>query len=166
MMARVYLALGSNVGNRYSHIKNTIALLGQEISNLRISKIYETKPTGYEKQDNFLNAALEGDTVLFPRELLELTRRVEKTVGRVQRFRWGPREIDIDILFYDDLVVVYDDPQLEIPHPRIHERDFVLKPLMDLNENLVHPVHKKTVKQMYNELPKDKRVVLRVYANE
>lgn len=151
-MAKIYLALGSNVGDRLSNIKNAISLLKGNVSSIKLSKIYETKPVGYTDQGNFINAAIEGRTALSPDALLAFTQKVEIDVGRIRRFRWGPREIDIDILFYDDLV--YHDQKLEIPHPRLQERDFVLKPLIDLNPKLMHPLYKKTVKQLYDQLPK------------
>jgi len=105
---------------------------------------------GYENQEDFINTVLKGYTVLSPLELLDFTKSIEKEIGRVYRFHWGPREIDIDILFFDDLVV--DIENLKIPHPRLHERDFVLLPLKDLDENFIHPIFNKTVKELIKDL--------------
>jgi 2-amino-4-hydroxy-6-hydroxymethyldihydropteridine diphosphokinase len=157
-MVTVYLALGSNVGDRLSHIRQATDLLEKEIHNLKRSHVYESRPFGYTEQDNFLNAAVEGTTNLSVAKLLKFLKGVEKTVGRVESFHWGPREIDIDILFYGDLS--YHGKGLDIPHPGIRERDFVLRPLMDLNKNLVHPVYGKTVQQLYDELKKEDLYVI------
>jgi len=146
----VYLALGSNVGDKKEHIENAVTLLGKKIKEITVAKLYETKPMYYENQENFLNTALRGETTLSPEELLQFVKQVEKKVGRKDRFRNGPREIDIDILFYDNLIL--ETNTLQIPHPRIQERDFVLKPFMDLDPNFVHPVLEKTMKELYNQL--------------
>ncbi|MGD0331044.1 MAG: 2-amino-4-hydroxy-6-hydroxymethyldihydropteridine diphosphokinase [Nitrososphaeria archaeon] len=157
-MAKIYLALGSNVGDRASNLKKAIELLRRKIQEIKLSLVYETKPVGYEKQDNFLNMVLEGKTELSPIQLLEFVKQVEKDTGRIRRFNGGPREIDVDILFYDDLI--YHDGQLDIPHPRLHERDFVLRPLMDLNPEIIHPIYKKAVGQLYSEIPKNDLSIL------
>ncbi len=152
-MNKVFLGLGSNVGDRKKNIKEAINLLSREIKNVKIAKIYISKAVGYEEQANFLNTVISGYTSLDVEQFFKFIKDVEKKVGRKYRFRWGPREIDIDILFFDDLV--YESETLKIPHPRIQERDFVLKPLIDLEENLIHPVFKKTVKSLFNELKED-----------
>ncbi len=157
----VYLGLGANVGKKKENIEKTIELLGLSISDINLSKIYETKPWGYKKQDNFLNAVVKGKTTLSPGELLELTKSIEKKIGRVYRFRWGPREIDIDILFYNN--TVHKEISLEIPHPRLHLRDFVLKPLMDIDSNFVHPILKKAVHQLYKELSEADLSIVKIY---
>ncbi len=157
-MAKIYLALGSNVGNKAANLKKAVKLLSKKIKVVNLSLVYETRPVGYEKQDNFLNMALVGSTKLSPNALLLFVKGAEKKTGRIYRFRWGPREIDIDILFYDQLVS--HDKKLEIPHKRLHKRDFVLKPLMDLNPELLHPVYKKTVRELYYKIPKSKLSVL------
>ena len=153
-MSKVYLALGSNVGERLSNLRNAANLLAEHISNMKVSLVYETRPMGYLMQSNFLNAAITGDTVLAPDELLKFTKSVENKIGKVNRFKWGPREIDIDLLLYDDLICRGE--MVEVPHPRIQERDFVLRPLMDLDPELMHPLYKKTVRQLYEQLPKTK----------
>lgn len=142
----IFLGLGANVGDKKKNLKKAIDLLNENIINIKLSKFYETEPWGYEDQDNFLNIAIRGKTSLLPIELLKFVKDVEKKVGRIERFKWGPREIDIDILFYDDLI--YKDSDLQIPHPYLHERDFALSPLMDLDPNLVHPILKRTIRHI------------------
>ncbi len=142
----IFLGIGSNVGNRKKHIESAVNYLEEKISGLQLSKLYETKPWGYKNQDDFLNAVIKGKTSLSSLKLFQFVKTIEKKVGRIKRFKWGPREIDIDILFYDNLI--YKDKNLEIPHPRLHEREFVLSPLMDLDPDLVHPVFKKTIRHI------------------
>ncbi|ACN99500.1 2-amino-4-hydroxy-6-hydroxymethyldihydropteridine pyrophosphokinase [Sulfurihydrogenibium azorense Az-Fu1] len=149
-MNKIFLGLGSNVGDRLTNLNRAIKILSDKIQILKVSKIYETKPIGVENQPDFLNMAVMGQTELDHLSLFEFVKNVEKQVGRVYRYRWGPREIDIDILFYNDLI--YKSKALEIPHPRLHERDFVLKPLMDLDPDFIHPVFKKSIRELYEEL--------------
>ena len=146
----IFLALGSNVGNKKQHITNAILTLSKQISNILAAKLYETKPMYYEKQDMFVNTVIKGKTDLSPQELIMFVKRTEKDLGRQERFRNGPREIDIDILFYDQLI--YENPDLIIPHPRISERKFVLEPFMDIDPDFFHPVLKKTIKELFTEL--------------
>jgi 2-amino-4-hydroxy-6-hydroxymethyldihydropteridine diphosphokinase len=146
----VFLALGSNVGNKEQHITNAILALSKQLSNIVSAKLYETKPMYYEAQDIFVNTVIKGQTDLSPQELIIFVKHTEKDLGRQKRFRNGPREIDIDILFYDQLI--YESPDLVIPHPRISEREFVLKPFMDIDPNFFHPVLKKTIKELFTEL--------------
>lgn len=156
----VYLGLGANVGDKKKNIQRAIDSLSKKLADVRVAPIYETKPWGYTKQGNFLNTVVCGITSLSPIELLHFVKAIEKEIGRIKRFRFGPREIDIDILFYDDLIV--DEPDLKIPHPTIPERDFVLKPLMDLAPDFIHPIFKKTVKEIYGELPEDSYTIIRI----
>ena len=157
---QIYLALGSNIENRKQHIETAIVLLCEKVRGITIASLYETKPRYFEDQNNFLNTVLRGHTNLEPRELLQFTQAVQKDVGRVQRFRNGPREIDIDILFYDN--VVYKDEELEIPHPRLQERDFVLQPFSDINPDFSHPVLKKTIRELLATIPERQRSVIKV----
>jgi 2-amino-4-hydroxy-6-hydroxymethyldihydropteridine diphosphokinase len=110
------------------------------------SRVYETPPWGFEEQPKFLNQVVKANTYLDPEPLLKHLKRLEVALGRQESFPNGPRLIDIDLLFYDDLVV--NKPSLVIPHPRLHERGFVLLPLMDIAPNLVHPVQQKTVQEL------------------
>ena len=102
-----------------------------------VSSVYETKPFGYKDQENFLNAAVRIYTDYSPAELFSLLKRIETDSGRTETIKWGPREIDLDILFYNDLI--YNDENISIPHKGITERDFVLVPLCEINPELVHP---------------------------
>jgi 2-amino-4-hydroxy-6-hydroxymethyldihydropteridine diphosphokinase len=145
-MNEVYLGLGSNLGDRLLNLNKAIELLSEKIQILKKSKIYVSKAVGYTDQPDFYNMVLYGKTDLSPKELFNFIKDVEKNVGRVYRFHWGPREIDIDILFYNDLV--YKSDKLNIPHPRLHERDFVLLPLIELNPKLFHPVLNKRVSDL------------------
>jgi 2-amino-4-hydroxy-6-hydroxymethyldihydropteridine diphosphokinase len=158
-MTDIFLALGSNIENRKQHIETAIALLREKVQDITVAPLYETKPQYFEDQQNFLNTVLSGYTDLKPWELLQFTKTVQQEVGRVERFRNGPREIDIDILFYDN--EVYKGEELEIPHPRLQERDFVLQPFADLNPNFFHPVLKKTIRELLNRLPEEHRSVIK-----
>ncbi|MCF6154049.1 MAG: 2-amino-4-hydroxy-6-hydroxymethyldihydropteridine diphosphokinase [Candidatus Brocadia sp.] len=151
-MVPVSIGLGSNVGDRarnlfsaYDHIITT-----KGIQPLKLSRFYETAPVGGPSQPMFLNAVLIVETVMSPHQLLERFQRIEALMGRVRSVKWGPRNIDIDILLYGDKTV--DDRQLKIPHPLIHTRLFVLEPFVEIAPNVVHPVFKKTILQLYKEL--------------
>jgi 2-amino-4-hydroxy-6-hydroxymethyldihydropteridine diphosphokinase len=131
-VTRAYLALGSNVGDRLATLERAVALL-DAVDGLRVvrtSRVYETAPVG-PPQPNYLNAAVEVETVLEPRALLEACLAVERRLGRERLERWGPRTLDVDVLTFDDLEV--DEPGLVIPHPRMHRRAFVLVLLRDLD---------------------------------
>ena len=145
----VYIALGTNLGDRRANLKEAIAALSPQLDVKTRSQIYETPPWGYEDQPKFLNQVIQAQTYLEPELLLKHLKRLEVALGRKESFRNGPRLIDIDILFYDELVL--NKPSLVIPHPRLHKRGFVLLPLMDIAPELVHPVHQKTVREMAAE---------------
>ena len=142
----VYLALGTNLGDRLSNLKQAIAALTPQLEVKAKSQVYETPPWGFEDQPKFLNQVIKATTYLEPEPLLKHLKRLEVALGRQESFPNGPRLIDMDILFYDDLVL--DKPSIVIPHPRLHERGFVLLPLMEIAPNLVHPVNKKSVSEM------------------
>jgi 2-amino-4-hydroxy-6-hydroxymethyldihydropteridine diphosphokinase len=143
----VYLGLGSNVGDREAMLRSALEDLDRpELRLLRASGIYETEPIGLREQRWFLNLAAEFDCELFPRQLLQRTQRTERHYGRLRTLPNGPRTLDIDILLYGNAVVRTEG--LEIPHPRLHERRFVLAPLAELNPELRDPVSGKTVKTM------------------
>ena len=142
----LYLSLGSNLEDRLANLKQAVASLPPQMEVKAKSQIYETPPWGYEDQPMFLNLALRATTYLEPLPLLRHLKRLEVALGRQATFRNGPRTIDIDILFYDNLVL--DTPALVIPHPRLHERGFVLLPMMDIAPDLVHPVMKKSIREL------------------
>ncbi|MEW6094563.1 MAG: 2-amino-4-hydroxy-6-hydroxymethyldihydropteridine diphosphokinase [Chloroflexota bacterium] len=142
----VYLALGTNLGERTANLRRAIQSLPPAVTVLAESPVYATPPWGVTGQPNFLNMALKGETRLPPLGLLKRLKQLEGELGRVPSVRYGPRLIDIDILFYADLVL--DTPQLTLPHPRLHERAFVLVPLNDIAPNLHHPRLGKTVREM------------------
>lgn len=145
-MATIYLGLGSNLGNRARNIYVALRRLRTHVRLDRISSLYETEPVGVTDQPWFLNLVSLGQTALSAEALLVAVKGIEREMGRKEGIRFGPRVIDIDILFYDDLVMRTE--QLEIPHPRLHQRGFVLIPLMELAPELVHPVLKDNVGEL------------------
>jgi 2-amino-4-hydroxy-6-hydroxymethyldihydropteridine diphosphokinase len=151
-LKRIYLSLGSNIGDREGNLRKAgERLAAQEVRVLRTSRIYETEPVDYKDQAWFLNQVVEAETALFPMQLLTRIGRVERELGRVRTVRKGPRTIDIDILFYGAAVV--ETARLEIPHPRIAERRFVLAPLAELAPGLRHPATHRSVRQMLESAP-------------
>jgi len=149
-MSIIYLALGTNLGDRSANLRSAMLALAPGVTVLAESPIYETPPWGVTDQPMFLNMVLRGETNLKPGALLKHLKRLETRLGRVAAIRWGPRLIDIDILFYDALV--WQARGLTIPHPHLHERAFVLVPLADLAPELVHPVLGKTIRELLAEV--------------
>ena len=146
----IYLALGTNLGERFDNLRAAINAFAPQIRVLEESRVYETEPWGYADQPAFLNMVVRAETDLSPRDLLARLKGLEASLGRVPGFRNGPRLIDLDILFYDNLSL--DIPGLVIPHPRLHERAFVLVPLSDVAPGLLHPVLGHTVVQIVENL--------------
>ena len=141
-MTTAYVGLGANLGPREITLLRAIGLLGSEpgVEVLEVSRLRETDPVGNVDQPEFLNGAVAVETSLSPRELLDALLRVERELGRVRDgTQWGPRTIDLDLLVYGDEVV--DEPELRVPHPRLHERRFALEPLAELEPGLVVPGH-------------------------
>ena len=149
-MVQVYLGLGSNLGDREQNLARATDLLAQRVKIEKTSSLYVTEPVDYRDQPLFLNAVCRIQTSLAPDELLGLAQRIEAALGRKPSFRNGPRPIDIDILFYGNMVV--NIPHLVIPHPRVQERAFVLVPLEEIAPRLVHPVSGRTVREMVGQL--------------
>jgi 2-amino-4-hydroxy-6-hydroxymethyldihydropteridine diphosphokinase len=149
-MNTVYLALGANVGDSQQNIKKAIKLLSEEMEDIKIAPLYLSRAVGYTNQSDFINTAISGKTNLSPENLLEFIGKVEKQIGRIRRFRWGPREIDIDIIFYGEEIIKAEG--LTVPHPSFTDRDFVLIPLLDLDDSLVDPVSMKPLKHLKAEL--------------
>ena len=149
-MTRVYLALGTNLGDRILNLTHALTLLPPAVTVLRCSPMYETPPWGYTDQPVFLNMVCEAATPLEPLDLLKRLKFLEEKMGRQESVRFGPRLIDLDILFYNDLV--FQDERLEIPHPRLAERAFVLVPLADLAPDLAHPVTQQTIQELLNQV--------------
>lgn len=149
MQHLIYIALGSNLGDRLTNLRAAIQFLSPVVQVLVESRVYETPPWGFTDQPPFLNMAIKAQTELEPEALLATLKQIEARLGRTPTIRWGPRLIDLDILFYDDLVL--DTPSLVIPHPRLHERGFVLAPLADLAPDLSHPTLKRSVRELLSE---------------
>lgn len=142
----IFLALGTNLGDRLANLRAALRSLPPDVQPVSVSRVFETPPWGFADQSAFLNMAVKATTCLSPESLLSTLKQIEVQLGREPGFRWGPRLIDLDILFYDNLIL--DTPLLIIPHPRLHERAFVLVPLADVAPDLVHPVLCKTVREL------------------
>lgn len=152
-MNKAYIALGTNIEPRYDHLKIAIRTLKQheKVQLLDQSSIYETAPVGYLDQAHFLNMVLEVDTPLLPIELLDVCQNIEQELGRTREIRFGPRTIDLDILTYNLENIASD--RLTVPHPRMHERAFVLVPLAEIAPNLTIPSLNKDVATVLSEQP-------------
>lgn len=155
---RVYLSLGSNMGKRQENLDRALDLLTQRLRVAKVSSVYDTEPVGNINQARFLNQVFEAYTRLAPVELLTLAKGIEMKMGRTGK-SYDPRPIDIDILLYGDQVI--DTPELTIPHPRLHERAFVLIPLTEIAPTLVHPVRGKTIEELTTELTTEVQGVFR-----
>jgi 2-amino-4-hydroxy-6-hydroxymethyldihydropteridine diphosphokinase len=138
-----YILLGTNLGDRFHLLNAAIDLIRAEVGTLlSISSIYETAPWGVLDQPSFLNQVISVSTQLMPAELINTSLEIEKKLGRVRHEKWGARLIDIDILYYEQEIILLDD--LVVPHPRLHERRFTLAPLAEIAPQFVHPVFRKT----------------------
>ena len=155
-MARVFIGVGSNQDSRLYHISNAIHTLG-DVKGVRVAQlapVIETEPLGGMPQGLYLNTVVEIETSLPPGELLQALKAIEHKEGRIQSAeRWSPRPIDLDILLYDDKIIKQAD--LEVPHPRMHERRFVLEPIAQLAPNIMHPVLRESISTLLGNLPAD-----------
>ncbi|MBI3974518.1 MAG: 2-amino-4-hydroxy-6-hydroxymethyldihydropteridine diphosphokinase [Chloroflexi bacterium] len=150
-VVQVYLGLGTNLGDRIHNLKRALRLLEPDCGSFACSSVYETPPWGDPDQPPFLNMVVRGQTRLSAAELLRRLKEVETRVGRRPSHRWGPRVIDLDLLAYGDQIV--DEPELQVPHPHLHERGFVLVPLADLAPNWRHPALRQTATELLARLP-------------
>ena len=150
-MSKVWIALGSNMGEGRKNLDLAIKMMNERgVLVEKVSTYIETEPYGYTEQDNFVNAVCIAETKLSPRELLENLLKIELDMGRVRIIKWGPRIIDLDILFYEDLII--DEEDLKVPHIEIQKRSFVLEPVNEISPDKIHPVFKKTVHQLLLDL--------------
>lgn len=158
----VFLGLGSNLGDRAANLRAAADLIAKNVGKIaKRSHVYETQPWGNPDQGAFLNQVVMANTILDPRDLLDKISRIERELGRERRRdqdKWGPRTIDIDILFYGKRIV--RDKGLEIPHPELHKRAFVLVPLMEIAPDLEHPVLKRPIDELYMECGDNSDVVM------
>lgn len=149
---KVYIGIGSNIGEKEKYLQDALKKIGEheKIRRVRCSEFITTTPYGGVEQEDFLNGAIELETLLTPEQLLIFLQELEKEAGRERLIRWGPRTLDLDILFFEDYVS--DAPDLTVPHPDMENRRFVLEPLSKLCPYYMHPVTGKSVKQMLKEL--------------
>ncbi len=152
-MSTAYIGIGSNLGNREKNCVRAIELLEKRgIPVKKKSSMYETEPWGIKDQPRFINMAIEIETFFEPEELLRILEEVEREVGRGVSFKWGPRIIDLDILLFNNIFLKKDN--LEIPHPLMDKRDFVLKPLCEIAPDIIHPLLKVRICDLLKELGK------------
>ena len=149
---KTYIGIGSNIGDKTANCKKAIELLNKhsQAKVTKISDFYETEPVGYKEQEWFVNCAVEIETDLNPQELLLLCHTIESELGREKKIKYGPRIINLDILLYNNDII--DTAELKIPHPEMHKRRFVLKPLSDIAPDAVHTVLKKTIVALLESL--------------
>ena len=155
--AVVYLGLGSNLGDRARHLREALAALRALLDIEAVSRVYESEPVGYRNQSDFWNLVLRARTRRDPLELFGQIKQIEQALGRTETFRNAPRIIDIDLLSYNDIVLQTE--VLELPHPRMHERTFVLYPLAELEPEFRHPALKQSVHDLIAALPSPTRAV-------
>lgn len=153
-----YIGIGSNLGDKRFQCEKAISEILSIGGNklLARSSLFKTQPVGYTRQDWFVNGVLKIETDLEPPELLRALKTIESNLGRMETFRYGPRMIDLDILFFDDIEIQTED--LQIPHPRMQNRQFVLYPFAEIDRNFIHPVLKKTIQELLDKSKEDQGV--------
>lgn len=160
-MNTVFLGLGTNIGDREANLRKAVAGFNAlNIEILKISKVYETPAWGFTAQPDFLNICVQCQSELPPLDLLRSIKALEQDLGRQESFRWGPRLIDIDILYFNH--EVHNFGELKIPHPGIAERDFVLKPLFDIAPDFINPANQLSTKAMLNNFKNSAAKVLEI----
>ena len=159
-MAHAYIGFGSNIDDRFNYITQALQLLvdADDISLIQISSLYETEPVGYEEQGWFLNGVIAIETSLTIQQVLALLKHIEGTVGRQHRERWGPREVDLDLLIYDQCCI--NTPNLIVPHPEMHQRSFVLVPFAEIAPEVRHPIFQQNIQTLLSNLNDQKTVKL------
>ncbi|MBK7381550.1 MAG: 2-amino-4-hydroxy-6-hydroxymethyldihydropteridine diphosphokinase [Ignavibacteriales bacterium] len=159
-----FIGIGTNEGDKLANIRFALSEIDESDSSSieNVSSICETLPMGEVQQENFLNAVIKIKTKLLPEGLFLFLKSIEKKAGRIKRERWGPRELDLDILFYDD--IIYNKNELIIPHSGVIERDFVLVPLIEIEPHLIHPISKVELSELLNEL-KTKNILNKIHEN-
>lgn len=153
-----YIGIGSNLGDKIANCERAISeiLIIDRHRLISKSSLYHTKPIGYTTQDWFVNGVIKIETDLEPFDLHKVLKTIEQKLGRQKTFPGGPRVIDLDLLFFDDRRI--ETEELQVPHPRLHERQFVLLPLLEIDPNLTHPIFKRTVEELLNEIKEDQGV--------
>ena len=159
-MAHAYIGFGSNIDDRLNYITEGLQMLleADSVSLIQISSLYETEPVGYEEQDWFLNGVVAIETGLPVHELLALLKEIEQEVGRQHRARWRPREVDLDLLIYDQCCI--NTPDLIVPHPEMHQRSFVLVPFAEIAPGVLHPILQQDIRTLLSNLNDEKAVKL------
>ena len=159
-MSIAYIGLGSNLNDRMANLNKAIELIEQDsrISALKRSSVYQTEPVGIKDQPLFLNMVLEVETEFSPFDLLHFLQEIERKMGRKKGKRWGPRNIDLDLLLYDEQII--NNAELTLPHAQMHLRKFVLTPLAEIAKDKIHPLNKKTISELLKNMKEDTRVEL------
>ncbi len=156
-MNRVFISLGSNLGDRKKTLERSLERLGSVFNLKAVSSLFESEPWGYREQDNFLNAVIEIETTVVPRKLLSLLKGVERDFGRDNTgLRWGPRTLDLDILLYNSDII--DEEDLKIPHPELKNRPFQLLPLLELDPRLKDPTSGRDLEVELENIKKDSKI--------